>query len=118
MKFIPDLSALMANIISGSVDATVGRGLSLEQGLQARELWKSGRMEIPSSSVIAIFPQFINPNPPSLADVRFRRAILHAIDRQAMIDSLMRGESSVARHLLPIQEPEYADIEEYHPLRF
>jgi peptide/nickel transport system substrate-binding protein len=111
LKFLPDLSALMANIVSGSVDATLGRGLSLEQGLQARELWKAGRVEMPSSSVIAVFPQFINPNPPQLADVRFRRAILHGIDRQALIDTLMRGESSVAHTFFNPKEPEYAEVE-------
>ena len=46
-----------------------------------------------------------------MTDVRFRRAVMHAIDRQSMADELMKGQSSVAHAFLNPQEPEYAEAE-------
>ena len=38
-------------------------------------------------------PQFIDPRPAIVADVRFRRALLYAIDRQEISDTLAGGVS-------------------------
>ncbi len=112
IKFVLDLNTLVANIAAGSIDVTVGRGLSLEQALDIRGLWQTGRMDIPTRSVIVIYPQLINPTQPAeMVDVRFRRAVLQAIDRQALVDTLMRGQSSIAHIFLNPNEPEYREIE-------
>jgi peptide/nickel transport system substrate-binding protein len=112
IRFILDLNTLVANIAAGSIDATVGRGISLEQALDIRGMWKSGRMDIPPRSVIVIYPQLINPtHPAEMTDLRFRRAVLHAIDRQELVDTLMRGQSSVAHVFLNPNEPEFREID-------
>lgn len=112
IRFILDLSTLTANIAAGSVDATLGRGLSLEQAVDIRARWPTGRMDIPRRSVIVIYPQLINPTQPALmTDVRFRRAVLHAIDRQSLVDTLMQGQSAIAHIFLNPDEPEYREIE-------
>ncbi len=112
IKFVLDLNTLVANIAAGSIDLTVGRGLSLEQALDIRGMWQTGRMDIPARSVIVIYPQLINPTQPAeIVDVRFRRAVLQAIDRQALVDTLMRGQSSIAHIFLNPNEPEYREIE-------
>jgi peptide/nickel transport system substrate-binding protein len=46
-----------------------------------------------------------------MTDVRLRRAVLHAVDRQALVDVLMMGQSSVAHAFLNPQEPEYSEVE-------
>ncbi|HET9063124.1 MAG TPA: ABC transporter substrate-binding protein [Candidatus Binatia bacterium] len=43
----------------------------------------------------------INLNHPSLADVRVRRAIAHAIDRNAIVAALLNGQARVASSMLP-----------------
>ncbi len=112
IKLILDLNTMMANIAAGTVDANLGRGISLEQALDIRGLWRTGRVDIPPRSVIVIYPQLINPTQPAaMTDVRFRRAVLHAIDRQTLADSIMRGQSSVAHVFLNPNEPEYRPIE-------
>jgi peptide/nickel transport system substrate-binding protein len=111
IRFIPDVNALMANLLSGTVEMSIGRGISHEQGLQLREQWRGGIPTIKPSSWLAIFPQFVNPSPPVSVDVRFRRAMLHAMDRQQMVDTLMHGESAVAHTFLHPNEPEYREIE-------
>ncbi len=123
VRFIQDVNAIMANVLSGNVELTLGRGISLEQGLQLRQQWTGGTLQIEPNSWLAIFPQFVNPSPPASADVRFRRAMLHATDRQAMVDTIMHGESSVAHAFLSPNEREYKQVEssiikyEYDPRR-
>jgi peptide/nickel transport system substrate-binding protein len=111
VRFIQDVNAIMANILSGNIELTLGRGISLEQGLQLRQQWTSGKLQIEANSWLAVFPQFINPSPPVSGDVRFRRAMLHATDRQAMVDTIMHGESGVAHAFLNPSEPEYKQVE-------
>ena len=43
----------------------------------------------------------INLRDPPLADVRVRRAIAHAIDRDAIVDTILKGLATVATGLLP-----------------
>jgi peptide/nickel transport system substrate-binding protein len=72
---------------------------------------------------VAAAAQFVDPQPGIVADVRFRRALLHAIDRQEMADTLQFGFSPVAHSFLSPNQPEYREIEtglaryEYDPRR-
>lgn len=111
LRFIPDSNTLMANILAGAVELTLGRNLDLDEALQVRDQWREGRMDIGFKSWIAVFPQFVNPNPPVIADVRFRRALLLAIDRQELADTIQAGLVPVAHSYINPSEPEYQDIE-------
>jgi len=112
IKFILDLNTMVANIAAGSVDANLGRGISLEQGLEIRGIWQTGRVDVPPRSIVVIYPQLINPTQPAvMTDVRFRRAVLHAIDRPTLVETIMRGQSAVAHVFLNPNEPEYRQIE-------
>lgn len=111
VRFILDSNTLIANVLAGAVDVTLGRGISTEQAIQVREQWREGVIAMAPSSWLVIYPQFLNPSPPVVADLRFRRALMHGIDRQALVDSLQFGFSSVAHAFLNPNEPEYAEIE-------
>ncbi len=111
VRFIPDSNTLFATILAGEVGLTMGRGLSLEQASQLRDQWRDGTLGIVLSSWIALYPQMLNPSPPLVADARFRRALLHAVDRQQMVEALQASQSLVAHSYLSPREPEYADIE-------
>jgi peptide/nickel transport system substrate-binding protein len=49
------------------------------------------------------------PTPASLLDVQFRRALVHAIDRQSMVDGLVGGSTAVAHGVItnPSRTAEY-----------
>src|SRR5439155_14502769 len=111
VRFIQDPNALIANVLAGEVELNLGRGMSLEQGIQVRDQWHEGRLAVRLSSWIAAYPQFVNPDPPLVADVRFRRALLQAIDRQALVDSFQFGQSKVAHSYVSPSEPEYPEVE-------
>jgi peptide/nickel transport system substrate-binding protein len=103
IKFIPDSNTLSANILADAVQLTIGQTFSLETGLAVAEQWRGGRMEVSSASAgnpMHIFPQFINPSPAVIGDVRFRRALYHAIDRQEIVDSTMAGKAVLADGIL------------------
>jgi peptide/nickel transport system substrate-binding protein len=58
-----------------------------------------------------VHSQFINTSPPIVTDARFRRALLHAIDRQQMVDIFMGGHSSVTHTFLAPDSAEYREVE-------
>lgn len=97
VRFITDDNTLIANILAGSVDLTLGRGPSLEQALHVRDQWRDGKAEFKSLDIwMVIYPQFVNANPAVVTVPQFRRALLHAIDRQQMAESIQAGLVPVA----------------------
>ncbi|HZT06272.1 MAG TPA: ABC transporter substrate-binding protein [Chloroflexota bacterium] len=113
VRFIQDPNALIANVLAGEVQVTVGRGFNLDQIVQVAGQWPEGRMETSSSNWIAHYPQALTPNPPVLGEVAFRRALLMSLDRQAMSDSLQNGQAPVAHAWLEVGDPNYAQVEPF-----
>lgn len=107
VKFIIDLGTLMANILAGSVDATLGRGLSTEQGIQLRNSWQGGQVAFDYKSWLAFYGQSIDPNPPVVADPRFKKGVMHALDREQMVETLNYGVTRVAEISLDPRHPYY-----------
>jgi peptide/nickel transport system substrate-binding protein len=126
VRFILDANTLVTNLLANSVELTLGRGFSVENAIQLRDQWRDGRMIYRTRLWIALHPQFINPSPAVVGDVRFRQALLHGTDRQQLVDSLqggMGGMGGVGHVLIGPAEPEYADVKdsvtqyEYDPRR-
>lgn len=118
IRFITDSNTLMANILAGTVEMTLGRNISVEQGLELQHQWAGGRVVVAPANLVKMWPQFINPNPAILLDVRARRALLHAIDRDEMALTLQAGVTPAAHSFLnPGQEP-YREIEARQVVRY
>ncbi len=111
VRFIPDPTTLLANVYSGAVDATLGRGIQLDLALEAKQRWTAGQAIMAPSSRVAIFPQFIDPTPAVISDVRFRRALMYALDRQQIVDTLQSGVTPIAHAFLSPDRPEYPDVQ-------
>jgi peptide/nickel transport system substrate-binding protein len=111
VRFIADGGTLAANILAGVVELTLATTLALDEGLQVRDQWRDGRMEVSYSILDRVNAQFVNPHPAVILEAPFRRALLHAIDRQEMVDTLQAGLSSVAVTLL-LPLPENHQLEE------
>jgi ABC-type transport system substrate-binding protein len=112
VRFILDLDTIVSNLLAGTVDLTVGRGFSAEQALEIRRQWQAGEVGVRPRSWIVIYPQFLNPSPSVIGDVRFRRALMYATDRQQMMDTLQGGLTGVAHVFLNPSEPEYPDVQD------
>jgi peptide/nickel transport system substrate-binding protein len=110
IRFFPDPTTLLANMLSG-VDIAIGRAVSLDQALQVKEQWKEGRILPKMRGWMPINPQFVNANPPIVTDLRFRRAMLQAIDRPLLKESIMAGQGDIAHSFVSSDTREYGDIE-------
>lgn len=111
-KFFQDPNVTIANVLAGEVDMTLGRGIAFQQALEAQRQWPEGKADTRAGNWIALYPQFLNPTPAVIADVRFRRALLHAVDRQQLVDSLMDGKSWVAHSWAAPTDPGYKAFEQ------
>lgn len=115
VRIIPDRDTMSANLLSGAVDFTAV--LSIDQGIQLRDQWRGGKVvfHLAPGAWATVYPQFVDPRPEVVADVRFRRALVHAMDRQAIVDTLVAGLSPVAHSFLSPDQPAYRDIESRIP---
>jgi peptide/nickel transport system substrate-binding protein len=111
LKFIPDPTTVAANILAGTVELTLGKTLSVEQAVEVGAQWRDGKLDFTPSNAISIYSQFMDANPPIVTNLQFRRALLHAIDRQELADTLLAGYSSVAHSSLFPNQPLYQEIE-------
>ncbi len=110
IRFILDADTLVANILAGTVEATIGTGLNLEQALNASNQWREGRLNVAVDSWVFAAPQFINPDPTIVTDVRFRRALLQAVDRQTLAEAIQAGLVPPASSPVRPNEAEYKEI--------
>jgi len=123
LRVFADPNTLAASILSDTVDLVLGRGFDFDQAMVVESQWRGGRVETRFSGTMAIYTQLVGRTPPVIGEVQFRRALLHAVDRQQMIDVLMNGRSTIAHSFLGSNEPEYPDAEsslvryEYDPRR-
>lgn len=112
VRFAGDDQIAIAHLLSGAADMHLGRGLSFEQAVDLANRWPAGRMEnVAYRSRFALYPQFIDPSPPVIASLQFRRALMHATDRQTMADVLQVGLVPVAHTYLGPDHPMYKEIE-------
>ena len=96
IKIIESTPALEANLLSGNVDYVPGEsGLSFSQSL-AFEQRHGDRYDVVYKPSLTYGHIDVNLDNPLLADIRVRRAILMAIDRKTISDTLFHGKQPVA----------------------
>jgi peptide/nickel transport system substrate-binding protein len=101
IRTIPDANAIVANLLAGSIDVIIGRALSLDHVVQLRDMKPDLLIETPLTSMLVVNPQLLyDANPPVIRDLSFRRAMMYAIDRQEMVDTIEHGLTPVANGLV------------------
>jgi peptide/nickel transport system substrate-binding protein len=112
IRFIPDESTIVANLLAGTVDVTLARSLGPEHGWTLVQQWREGRVEWDEiGSWFVMYPQHLDPNPAVITDVRFRRALLHATDRPELAETLIGNRAGVPHGLVHPLEPEYPEVQ-------
>lgn len=108
VRFVADNNTMLANVLADAVDLLIGiRHLSYDQAVEVRQRWRSGTAEFGPNGWYVTHPQLLNPTPPIVTNVQFRRALLMAIDRQAMTDTLAGGFAPVAHNIFEPADPEF-----------
>lgn len=105
-RFIFDLNTMLANVLSNNVDAALRQAFSVDTGLVARNQWEAreGTMSFTPVTLDWVNLSAFNP---WLTDIRVRRALLYAIDRQAIIETVSQGMEPVAHIPISPRVPEY-----------
>ena len=104
MRLVADTAALQANLLSGDID--IDNNLTLDQvlALQKQQPNRFAYSYSPSLTYQHIDASGSNP---ILADVRVRRALLMAINRQAINERLFGGKMTLATSFVSPQNPEF-----------
>ena len=109
IKLIENTAALQANLLSGDVDMVAGEGvgLTIDQVIALRKS-NPDKFEYifkPSLTYEHIDLKIENP---IIADIRVRRALLIAIDRQTLVDKLFEGMQPVADSWVNRLDPNFS----------
>lgn len=114
IKATNDASALVARVLSGDVDM-VPNNMEPAQGAVLKERWESaGRGTVVASPtrLRQMQMQYRDPTAPWASDLRVRQAMLHLLDRQGLVDSVLSGMSPVGHTVLLPNDPAYAMLEQ------
>jgi peptide/nickel transport system substrate-binding protein len=96
VRAVENTAALEANLLSGDVDYVSGEaGLPIDQAI-AFERRHGDRFTVLYQPGLFYEHIDLNLDDPALADLRVRRALLHAIDREALSRQLFDGRQPVA----------------------
>lgn len=116
ISVVADPNTGLASILAGEIDiAGVERGMTIDMALQLRERWKEGRVyPVPATPLIA-FPQLFYSDPAIIKEPQFRQALMHALNRQEMTDTLQHGLTPVMDSLFYPDQPQYEAIERTLP---
>jgi peptide/nickel transport system substrate-binding protein len=115
VTFTPDPNTALANMLAGESHIAVDNSLKFEQAAVLQREWgQSGGGVLLSPSQwrgteFQFRPEVLKT--PGLLDVRVRRAIAHALDRQSLNEALLGGYGLVVDTPISSLVPYYADID-------
>ena len=100
MIFISDPNTALANILAGELDLAADTAIQFQGGVTLKQQWG------PSGGSILFAPTLFRQaafqlrpelaNPPAILDVRVRKALAHAANKQELNDLLFDGEGLMA----------------------
>lgn len=101
VKMVENTAAMEANLLSGGIDMIAGElGLPLDQAM-AFEKRNGTRYAVITKPSLTYEHLDLNMGSPILADVRLRRALLLALDRDLLTRQLFEGRQPVAHTMVP-----------------
>jgi peptide/nickel transport system substrate-binding protein len=110
---LADSNSLLVSVLAGTLDLTLGSpGMTIEQGIEVTNQWRDGRVEHTPYDWVPMHPQLRTPDPVIVQNVEFRRALMHALDRESMAETLTSGRALVAHSFMNPNQPQYRQIEE------
>jgi len=111
IRIMPDANTIVAGLLGGTIDVTLGRSISVDHVVQLRDRMPNLTLQTPLTSLLVVNSQFLDPSPPVVADLNFRRAMIYAINRQEMAETIDYGLTPKADHFIYPTLPEYRATE-------
>ncbi len=120
LKIIPNTQAMEANLLSGTIDMISESGLEFDQALAFNKRLASDtalqqRYMVKFRQGTMYEHIDLNLSNPVLQDIRVRQALVHAINRQALVDALFKGKQQVALHNINPLDPYFTDAVMQYP---
>ncbi len=125
IRFIADPNAIVANLLAGTVDLAYHANIGFPQNQALEQSGWDGTTEYWRGT-----PRFLEfqmrdwgNHQRAVLDVRVRRALLHAIDRHAIVDGLYAGKALAHHFWLAFEDPAFPAADravtkyEYDPAR-
>jgi peptide/nickel transport system substrate-binding protein len=114
--FMADANTAVANLLSGEAHIALDYMVMYEQGATLQRQWAAtnGGTVLYSPLLYRLSAFQFRPEQmatSAILDVRFRRALTHAMDKVAINDALLGGQAIVTDGLLSPQVPYYSAIE-------
>lgn len=109
IRYFGDVNTLMVTIMSGEVDLAPGGSFKQAEAAVLKNEWESrgaGKVMVNYSELRHGVMQFRNADAP-WTDARVRKALVHMLDRQNIVDTVLGGLSEVEDLVLPRQDPAY-----------
>jgi peptide/nickel transport system substrate-binding protein len=111
-----DPSTLLANLLAGEVDLINSPGIRANEAVIVRDHWKArndGYLNIWATRISFVEFQYRSvPNwQRAVTDLRVRRALMHAIDRQGLVDTVNEGLGSVADAQIATSDAAFAEVD-------
>jgi peptide/nickel transport system substrate-binding protein len=115
-RVISDSNTVVANVLSGNVDGTLGITLGQRAGVTVRNQWNpaDGQVIITPTRFRYMQIQFdpSRTQQPALLDLRVRRAIARGIDRTALADIVTEGTGPVTEVPVSPADPIYPTVDQ------
>lgn len=107
IKLIPNTATLEANLRSGTIDKISSVGLSFDQALALDKKTRSEKLpfEVLFKPSLTYEHIDLNLDNPILKDVRVRKALVHAINREELVKALFENKQTAALHHVPTIDP-------------
>jgi peptide/nickel transport system substrate-binding protein len=121
VRFLGDPNTMVANVLSGAVDAVLAPAVDNETALEVRQRWEGTGNQVlvgPRQSIRILDPQqkpdYARPVN-GFIHAPVRRAFYHAIDRHLLAEILMGGTSPIADSWLMPGDPVRPQLEAIIP---
>jgi peptide/nickel transport system substrate-binding protein len=116
VRFVTDPSTLLANLLAGELDLINSPGVRANEAVIVRDQWRArneGYLNIWATRISFVEFQYRQvPNwQRAVTDPRVRRALIHAIDREGLMDTVNEGLGAVADAQIATSDAAYPEIE-------
>jgi peptide/nickel transport system substrate-binding protein len=111
IKLIPSNNTLEANLRSGTIDMVSPLGFTLDQAIAFEKTAKSDRLTVKVNFKPSLTYEHIDLNlrNPMLSDVRVRKALVFAINRDELTKALFENRQTKALHMITPMDPWFTD---------
>ena len=109
LKFISNTGTMEANLVSGTIDMITTTGLKFDQAVTLDKKIQAQSLPYKVLFTPSVTYEHIDLNltNPILKDIKVRKALLHAVNREELVKSLFDGKQQAALHFMTPKDPWY-----------